>query len=67
MTMSVENVIKIIAMLGAALIVGNWFLSEVRKSNARKDPWYKPYLSTPGLIIIAAVLAVPAILWVIGK
>jgi len=58
--------IKAIAMLIAAGILGNWFLSEVRNAKTRKEPWYKPYLSPPGLMIIAVVLLLPVLLWLFG-
>jgi len=53
-------------MLIAASILGNWFLSEVRNAKIRKEPWYKPYLSPPGLMIIAVVLLLPVVLWLFG-
>ena len=62
----IEKIIKIIAPLIAAILVGNWFLSEVRKAKAANQPWYRPYLSPPGLLIIAAFL-IPIILWIIKK
>ena len=49
------NLIKYAAVLVAALIIGNWFLTEARKAKMNKEPWYKPYLSLPGLIILAAL------------
>ena len=55
------NLIKYVAVLVAAIIIGNWFLSEVRKAKAYEQPWYKPYVSLPGLIILAA-LSLPLIL-----
>jgi hypothetical protein len=55
------NLIKYVAVLVAAIIIGNWFLSEVRKAKAHEQPWYKPYVSLPGLIILAA-LSLPLIL-----
>jgi hypothetical protein len=57
---------KIIAPLAAAILVGNWFLSEVKKSRAKGSPWYQPYLSIPGVMIILAILF-PIILWMIKK
>jgi len=52
---------KIIAVLTAAGILGNWFLSEVKKSKLKGDPGYKAYLSFPGIIIILLVLLLPII------
>lgn len=49
------TLVKFVAVLLAALIIGNWFLVEVRKAKLKKEPWYKPYLSVPGLIILAAL------------
>jgi len=54
------NFVKYVAVVIAAIMVGNWFLAEVRKSKIKKEPWYIPYVSVPGLIIIAA-LSLPLI------
>jgi hypothetical protein len=59
------NLIKYVAVLVAAMIVGNWFLNEVRKARVNEQPGYKPYVSLPGLIIIAA-LSLPIILLLIN-
>jgi hypothetical protein len=50
---------KFMAVLAAAMIIGNWFLIEVKKAKFNKQPWYKPYISVPGLIILLAVLGLP--------
>jgi hypothetical protein len=60
------NLIKYAAVLVAAIIVGSWFLTEVRKAKTINAPWYKPYLSIPGLIILAA-LSLPLILLLLDK
>ncbi len=60
------SLIKYVAVLVAALIVGNWFLSEVKKAKVNEQPWYKPYLSLPGLIILAA-MSLPIILLLINE
>ena len=54
------------AVLIAALIIGNWFMSEVKKVRLRKEPWYRAYLSLPGIVIIGAV-SLPIIIWVLKK
>ena len=61
---TISTIVKIIAPLVAAIFLGNWFMSEVRKARFKGAPWYQPYLSIPGLLIILAVL-VPIILWII--
>jgi hypothetical protein len=62
--LNLTNLIKYVAVLVAAIVIGNWFLTEVRKAKANKQPWYKPYLSLPGLIILAA-LSLPLIILLI--
>lgn len=54
--MEFTAVIKLIAILSAALITGNWFLAEVKKARAQQAPWYQPYISIPGIIIILVIL-----------
>jgi len=49
------TMVKYVAVLIAAIIIGNWFLAEVKKAHKQQLPWYKPYLSPPGLIILIAV------------
>ena len=61
---TVTTIVKIIAPLVAAVLLGNWFMSEVKKARFKGAPWYQPYLSIPGLLIILAVL-VPIVLWII--
>ena len=60
------NILKLVAILVAALLIGNWFLAEVRKARSQRKPWYQPYLSIPGLLIILALL-LPVIVWIINK
>ena len=57
------TLVKIIAVFSAAIILGNWFLSEARQSKLRGDPVYKAYLSLPGIIITIIVLLLPIIVW----
>jgi hypothetical protein len=49
------KLVKYVAVLAAAMIIGNWFLIEVKKAKFNEQPWYKPYVSVPGLIILAAL------------
>jgi hypothetical protein len=60
---TVTTIVKIIAPLVAAVLLGNWFMSEVKKARIKGAPWYQPYLSIPGLLIILVVL-VPIVLWI---
>jgi hypothetical protein len=46
------SILKAIPILVAAFFLGNWFLSEVRKAKYARKPWYSPYLTIPGILII---------------
>jgi len=61
----IVTVIKLIAVFTAATMLGRWFQAEIKKSAIRKEPWHKPYLSLPGLIILAAIFILPVLLWII--
>jgi hypothetical protein len=49
------------AILAAAALLGNWFLAELKTARAQRKPWYAPYVSLPGILIIIAVL-IPVLL-----
>jgi hypothetical protein len=55
---------KMISVLLGAIILGNWFLSEFKKTRLKKLPWYAAYLTTPGFLVLAA-LALPVIYWIV--
>jgi hypothetical protein len=50
------TILKAIPILLAAFLLGNWFLSEVKKAKAAAKPWYAPYLTIPGLLIIVTLI-----------
>jgi hypothetical protein len=50
------TVLKAIPILLAAVLLGNWFLAEVRKAKATAKPWYAPYLTIPGILIIITIM-----------
>jgi len=59
----IVTVIKLVAVFIAATYLGRWFQAEMKKSALRKEPWHKPYLSLPGLVILAAIILLPFLLW----
>jgi hypothetical protein len=59
---SLTEAVKLICVVLGAAYLGNWFLSEVKKSRRLNLPWYSAYLSPPGLLILAALL-LPVIYW----
>jgi len=60
------TIVKYVAVLGAASILGNWFLAELKKAQMARAPWYKPYVSAPGLLILAALL-LPLLYWLLTR
>ena len=63
---NIVNIIKIIPILIAAILLGNWFLSELKRANATGKPWYTAYISIPGLLILLAILVTPLVLWLMS-
>lgn len=53
-----------VAILLAASFLGNWFLSELKKARSLQKPWYTPYLTVPGLLILVA-LFIPVVIWML--
>jgi uncharacterized protein YneF (UPF0154 family) len=58
---------KMVACLLAGIALGNWFLTKAKAANARGDAWYKSYISLPGLIVLAALLGLPLLMWLTRK
>jgi len=50
------QLLSFISVLVAAILIGTWFLDEIKQAKINNHPWYKPYLSTPGIIIIMALV-----------
>jgi hypothetical protein len=65
--MGFVDILRILAILAAAIFIGSWYQSEVKKARAAKAPWYKPYVSPPGIMIIVAAIGLPIVAWYLGK
>ena len=63
---NIAHILKLIPILIAAILLGNWFLAELKRANATGKPWYTAYLSIPGLLILLAVLVIPIVLWLMS-
>lgn len=50
------QLIKILCIFIGAVLLGNMFLEEVKKAKMAHKPWYAPYLTLPGILIIIAIL-----------
>lgn len=64
---NIVQILKIIPILIAAILLGNWFLAELKRANATGKPWYSAYLSIPGLLILLAILVTPIALWLTSR
>ena len=61
-----KNLVVLCAPLLAAVILGNLFLTEVKKARSASAPWYAPYLSLPGILVLAALCA-PILIWLFNR
>lgn len=61
------NMVKIMAILVAGMVVGSSFLDEVRKAKFKGLPWYTPYLTLPGILVILSCTVLPFIVWMLKK
>jgi len=55
----IVDLLRIVSVLVAAIMLGSWFQKELRKAWIRGLPWYKPYLSPPGLMIVLLIVFLP--------
>lgn len=62
-----KNLVILCCTLLAAIILGNLFMVETRKARAKNAPWYAPYFTLPGMMVLSAVLGLPLLFWIIGK
>lgn len=51
--------IQLIAVLVAAVVLGNWYLAEYRKARAANLPSYRAYFSLPGVLIVLLIVLLP--------
>lgn len=63
---TVLSLVKVAAVLVAAIFIGNWYQAEVKKIRAEGKPLYKIYVSPPGLLILAVIL-LPIFLWLLKR
>jgi hypothetical protein len=63
----VLKIIKLIAILLAASILGNWYLAEYKKARAANLPSYRAYFSLPGICILLLILLLPLLVRLIQK
>ncbi len=57
------DIVKIVAILSAAGILGNWFLKEVKQAKLSGKPWYTPYLTAPGILVVIMAVLLPLLAW----
>ncbi|MCU0599382.1 MAG: hypothetical protein MUE70_09025 [Desulfobacterales bacterium] len=60
------ELLKVCAILIASAMLGNWFLLEVKSSKRKGLPWYTPYFSVPGIIVICCIIIAPILIWLLA-
>lgn len=63
MSSALTQIIKLIAILAAAGLLGNWFLRELRSARRNGKPLYAVYLTPPGILILLAAVILPIVVW----
>ncbi|HSO67246.1 MAG TPA: hypothetical protein VLP30_05255 [Desulfatirhabdiaceae bacterium] len=59
--------VKMIAVLIGAGMLGNWFLSELKAARIKGLPWYTPYPSPHGILIVIILFGLPVVAWMIRQ
>lgn len=57
------NVLKIVSVMVGAGLLGKLFLDEVTKAKIERKPWYTPYLTPPGILVVFICIGLPVVLW----
>jgi hypothetical protein len=65
--MMLTQLVKMAAILAAAALLGNWFLSELRRTRGEGRPWYAVYLTPPGILVLLAALLLPLAAWYFSR
>jgi len=63
----IAQIAKMTAVVLAAILLGNWFLAEMRSARRQRLPWYVPYLTPAGILVVLAALGLPILLWFLGR
>jgi uncharacterized membrane protein YhdT len=61
------KIIQLLAVVLAACILGNWYLSEYKKARSAGLPSYRAYFSLPGILIILLIFLLPILVRLIHK
>jgi len=56
----------LICALAAAIVLGKRFQAEALKARRLNKPWYAPYLSITGALMLLAI-SLPIILWLLRR
>ena len=63
---TIAGLFILVVAVGAAILVGNSFLEKAKNGRNNSAPWYQPYLSMPGLIVVVAIL-LPILVWWLSR
>jgi len=60
------SLLKMAAVLAGGLLLGRMFFAEVKKAKHSGAPWYAPYFTAPGILVLIALL-LPILLWIAAR
>jgi hypothetical protein len=63
---TIFGLLKAVAVLVAAILLGNWFLAEAKAARAKGRPKYAAYLTLPGILIVVVIL-LPVLMWLMSR
>ncbi len=60
------SLIKMAAVLAGGLLLGRMYFEEVKKAKRAGAPWYAPYRTPPGILVVLALM-LPLFVWLYGR
>ncbi len=60
------SILQFAPIIICSVIVGRWFLSEVKKAKSANLPWFSPYFTIPGILVLMGLTA-PLFIYLLMK
>ncbi len=60
------SLLKMAAILGGGLLLGHAYFQEVKKAKRIGAPWYAPYKTAPGILVLVALM-LPLFVWICSR
>ena len=66
MSSKLLEAVFLMGTLAGAILIGKLFSTRVAQARRLDLPWYAPYLSLPGVLIILAI-GLPLVVWIVRR